>query len=1283
MNAPARATTSTPILRNAAGEPPLGPNGLTFRDDQGEMIYFDRDRQPSIKIGVLELENGKWLAHPPGFRVERPVFYMSREDAKSDASDEMVIRAQRYMGNDEGDGTHWSTDLGGQVIRWARALSPKSEVGVPTSKEITPAANPNDLLGVKTTVEEITDPVIAGLVAATRARQTWPAGHCFSRTNPIVNGAMKNVATCECGVVFAYDWGCYALVDAAEESHWQKFDHLPDKVDGRGKPIQPDAGGHHPASIIADGPGTHRHLRSEPAPRSPPDGAGSPLSVLRAIASGEQVEGPVLLDLAREGLVHATTTRLLLTEAGEALLKSSDGSEAADGAIGQRGLTGVDRKCQPSRREGETTPLAGVAPGPSEADAKCQACQPAQICAGSNETPSGEVTASPPRQVAKAEQAGPASASAFQSAYSLAPADPATDKGVNEDARSHAPPAFFSDDDSEFWNSPLIKAAVDLAWREVDPYEGFLTSKVRDIEPTGFDVAADSLNPALKDFQRDIVRWALRRGRAAIFAGTGLGKTLQQLVWADEISRRYGRVLILTPLAVAQQTVDEASKFGVPDVAYARSSAEITSRIVVANYERLHLFDPAMFVGVVLDESSILKSFDGKTRTVLTDAFAATQFKLCCTATPAPNDYTELGTHAEFLGVLQHKEMLATWFVHDGSSRATNVENYGQRQGSDWRLKGHAHENFWRWLATWCVMIRHPRDLGYDDVGYDLPTLHRHPHIVKTSNPETLLGPALARTMQERLTARRETIGGRVAAAAAIVNAAPDRQWLVWCNLNDESTALAAAINGATEVRGADDPDDKAARLLGFARGEIRILVSKPSIAGWGMNFQRCADMVFVGLNDSFEQLYQAIRRCWRFGQTREVNVHLISADVEGEVIANLEAKEAQADYMAEAMVGHMRGLTVKSLRSQRTISVHAVPMRLPNGHDAVADVMVAEQVIDEDWAIWNGDCVEVARGLPDESVHYTIYSPPFPALFTFSDDLRDMSNCLSVDEFWDHYEFLIEQCYRITKPGRLVTVHCMQLPTSKTRDGYIGLRDFRGQIIAAHQRAGFIYHSEVCIRKDPVQAMQRTKHIGLLHKQLAKDSAMSRMAVADYMVTLRKPGDNAEPVAGLIDRYYGNETTPCGPLVQESRMRGREILWPGDDRYSIAVWQRYAEPVWMDISPSDVLSRDDAREEKDERHISPLQLTAIRRCIDLWANEGDIVFSPFAGIGSELVTAVQQGCRGIGAELKPSYYRQLLRNLRNLKIPEAAPTDPSLFDIAALDAANIPPLSDMMEIEV
>lgn len=311
--------------------------------------------------------------------------------------------------------------------------------------------------------------------------------------------------------------------------------------------------------------------------------------------------------------------------------------------------------------------------------------------------------------------------------------------------------------------------------------------------------------------------------------------------------------------------------------------------------------------------------------------------------------------------------------------------------------------------------------------------------------------------------------------------------------------------------------------------------------------------------------------------------------------------------------------------------------------------VNVLAQASGDDWTIWNGDCVDVTRGLPDGSVHYTIFSPPFESLYTFSDDPRDMSNCANSETFWEHFRFLIAELYRVTMPGRLCSIHCMQLPTSKLRDGFIGLRDFRGEIIRAFQGAGWIYHSEVCIRKDPVTAMQRTKAVGLLHKQICKDSAMSRMGIADYVVTMRKPGENPEPVAGPFDAYYGDETTPDGPLVTENGSM-KSTNYPGDDWYSVAVWQRYAEPVWMDIAQGDVLSHRAARDEADERHISPLQLTVIRRCVDLWSNPGDVVFSPFAGIGSELYVALDMGRKAIGAELKPSYYRQAVKNVQEAR---------------------------------
>lgn len=442
-------------------------------------------------------------------------------------------------------------------------------------------------------------------------------------------------------------------------------------------------------------------------------------------------------------------------------------------------------------------------------------------------------------------------------------------------------------------------------------YDEFLARKSIQAALSGFE--PNKLPKAMKLFQADIVRWACRRGRAAIFAATGLGKTLQELAWAQQVvSHTEGRVLLFTPLAVAEQTVREAKKFGIKSVAYAAGEASISTSIVVTNYDRREKFDISDFAGVVLDESGIIKSHDSRTRVELTQACQAVPYLLCGSATPAPNDWTELGQHSEFLGVLSAQEMLSMFFVHEGSVRATD--------GEDWRLKRHAEDDFWRWVSSWAVMIRHPRDIGYEEPGYDLPPLSMHQVTVSVeykTGGDTLF-PMIANTLKERQTAKRDSISERVAAAAELVATKPDEPWLVWCNLNLEADALCKAIPGAVNVQGSDPVDYKVKMLLGFTQKDPRILVSKPSIAGRGLNFQHCANMVFVGLNDSFEQLFQALRRCWRFGQEREVNAWLIASELEGAVVVNLAAKERKYERMADAMAEHMRDLTTSSVRGGR-----------------------------------------------------------------------------------------------------------------------------------------------------------------------------------------------------------------------------------------------------------------------------------------------------------------------------------------------------------------------------
>ena len=436
------------------------------------------------------------------------------------------------------------------------------------------------------------------------------------------------------------------------------------------------------------------------------------------------------------------------------------------------------------------------------------------------------------------------------------------------------------------------------AEKQTVSYSDFLARKLAHAPAVGIEPGPAS--PHLFPFQADLVSWALRRGRAAVFAATGLGKSRIQLEWARHVvGHAGGRVLILAPLAVTAQTAAEAASIGI-DVDVCRDGADLdlASGIVVTNYERLHRFDPGEYVGVVLDESSCIKHADSKGFGILCAAFARAPFRLCATATPAPNDYVELGTHAEFLGICTRAEMLSEYFVHDG----------GETQA--WRLKGHARRAFWRWVSSWGAMVRHPRDLGYDDARYDLPPLETTHHVVAagldTARAAGLLFPVEASTMAERRVARRVSVDARVDACASIVNA--DReQWIVWCDLNAESAALTAAIDGAVEVKGADDSDVKEARLLAFAAGEIRVLVSKPSICGFGMNFQRCSRMAFVGVTDSWEAYYQAVRRCWRFGQTRSVEVHVFASEAEGSVIRNLARKEADASRMADALSAETR----------------------------------------------------------------------------------------------------------------------------------------------------------------------------------------------------------------------------------------------------------------------------------------------------------------------------------------------------------------------------------------
>lgn len=719
-------------------------------------------------------------------------------------------------------------------------------------------------------------------------------------------------------------------------------------------------------------------------------------------------------------------------------------------------------------------------------------------------------------------------------------------------------------------------------------YEDFIKSKRRSEIATGH--TPGELNEHLFDFQHAIVSWAVRRGRAAIFADTGLGKTLMQLSWADEVSTySNGIVLILAPLAVSEQTIEQGATFGIEVKRVPEGETPKNSGVWITNYERINAIDFDSLAGIVLDESSILKSHDGKTRTAIIQSCQSIPYRLSCTATPSPNDFEELGNQCEFLGVMTRTEMLATYFVNDAGDTGT------------WILKGWGQSRYWEWMGTWSVVLRSPADIGFDGSRYDLPKLEYHEHVVATDviGDELFSRPAMG--LSERRKAQRDSIIERCKALAEVVNSEPNEPWLIWCHLNDEAEMLQSMIAGSVNVQGSDKPESKTKNLLGFAHGDIRVLISKPKIAGYGMNWQHCARMAFVGLDDSFEKFYQAVRRCYRFGQKREVQVHIFTAENEGQILLNIKRKEEQHHKMSINMIEHMKDIMNQELAGQ----VNIVDTYKEDTHKG------------DGYTIHLGDCVKWARRMEDNSIDYSVFSPPFADLFVYSNSDHDMGNCRNDDEFVAQLKFLIAELYRVIKTGRNVSFHCMNLPTTKMRQGFIGLRDFRGDLIRAFQDAGFIYHSEVCIWKDPVVAMQRTKALGLLHKTIRENSTMSRMGLPDYVVTMRKPGDCEERVTH------------------------------GDD-LPVLMWQKYASPIWDDINQSRTLNKMPARGENDEKHMCPLQLDVIERCIHLWTNKGDVVFSPFTGIGSEGYTAVKMDRKFIGTELKPEYYELACQNIND-----------------------------------
>lgn len=729
-------------------------------------------------------------------------------------------------------------------------------------------------------------------------------------------------------------------------------------------------------------------------------------------------------------------------------------------------------------------------------------------------------------------------------------------------------------------------------------YIEFLQKKQTSIESSGFDLMDSEMNEKLFPFQKYCVKRAVKAGRFAMFEDCGLGKTLQQLEWAYQVQKHINQpVLILAPLGVIGQTIQEGVKFGyeVKEIGLTVFDQDLKAGIYITNYDNMDNIDSYLFGGVVLDESSILKNFNGKIRNELIASFKETKYKLCCTATPSPNDTTELCNHAEFLNVMSRNEMLAMYFVHDGGST------------SDWRLKGHAKQAFWDFVSTWAVMLSNPGDIGFSNEGYELPELKVIEDYIETPKRNNgMLFNDVAVSATGYHNELRETINERMKRVSEIVNSSSD-SWIVWIGHDEEGDLLRKMIPGAVEVKGSDNKQKKKDNLLGFGKGEFRVLITKLKIAQFGLNYQNCHNQIFASLDFSFESTYQGIRRSYRFGQEYDVNIHLIVTDTMQNVRKSFEDKQSAFYEMQRAMTHAMNRNIKNELKLMKTVS---------------------QKEYQSDFChIMNGDCVQLIESIPDESIGFSIFSPPFAELYTYTDKLEDMGNSKDYKEFFVAFNFLVKELYRVMWSGRNVAVHCMDLPIQKGKEGYIGLRDFSGMILKAFEESGFIYHSRVTIWKNPVTEMQRTKALGLLHKQVKKDAAMSRVGIPDYLMIFRKPGNHDHPVHCDI---------------------------------SVDTWQKYASPVWMDIDYSDTLNGVKGRDKEDEKHICPLQLQTIERAITLWSNKGDKILTPFLGIGSEVYQSIKMGRYGIGFELKESYFVEAVKNCKNAEVKTQSP---KLFD--------------------
>jgi len=754
-------------------------------------------------------------------------------------------------------------------------------------------------------------------------------------------------------------------------------------------------------------------------------------------------------------------------------------------------------------------------------------------------------------------------------------------------------------------------------------YQEFLNKKIKRHIDSGFDIELTELNSKLFDFQKFTVARALKAGKYAIFADTGQGKTPMQLEIAHQVVNHIKRpALILAPLAVTAQTIEQGGYFGI-DVEPLGSNIE--NKVYITNYEQLHNINTDYFGCICLDESSILKNETGKYRNYLIDSFIHTPYKFCFSATPSPNDPMELGNHSEFLDVMSYEEMLAMYFVHDSSNT------------SKWRLKGHAIKKFYEFVSNWAIMYSHPRDIGFDNDRFDLPELEIIERCVKTPIPQGMLFGGTAVSATDYNSSLRETQQQRINETLGILKEIPkNQQVIIWAKHNHEAQELYKQLSvfgyDCRNVQGSDSNEKKENDLLGFSHNEYRILITKQSIASKGLNYQNCGYQIFNSVDFSFELTYQAMRRSWRYGRKDKVTCYMVTTDRMLNVVNTQKEKQQQFKLMQTRMSEAVN----KNLNKSITTMI-----------DKTEDIKT------EDYWLMRGDCVQRIKEVDDDSVHLIVFSPPFVDLYTYSNHVEDMGNVADYDEFVEQFTFLVKELKRVIIPGRIVAVHCMDLPTLKSRDGYIGIKRFSSIIGDLFEEEDMFLHSEFTIWKDPLLAAVRTKTIGLAHKQLLKDSSIIRAGLPDKVLCFKTKDVNPIPIQkDILSNYVPMHEFDKFPVslsgFTEYWGYNPESKYSKAEQYSHHVWQRYASPVWMDIDQTNTLQYTKAKDKNDEKHICPLQLDVIERIIFLYSNQDETVLSPFGGIGSEGYQALKMKRKSISIELKESYFNVNIKNHRN-----------------------------------